>query len=156
MLCARRYRILVRLERQVPKRKHLFSFDKIMTLRHCVRAAQEMDSKSIGLCPQGFESPRCRLCYYLVVPCCFPTLRQQGEASSSVERDGFQDGARFSLRMRNAFKHPLYLHRKPAIAQLAEHLTVEIAGIRWSLVRFRVDFFVGVDRMGARCGKWRK
>ena len=21
-----------------------------------------MDSKSIGLCPQGFESPRCRLC----------------------------------------------------------------------------------------------
>ena len=30
--------------------------------RHCVRAAKEMDSKSIGLCPQGFESPRCR--YY--------------------------------------------------------------------------------------------
>ena len=29
--------------------------------RHCVRAAKEMDSKSIGLCPQGFESPRCRL-----------------------------------------------------------------------------------------------
>ena len=23
-------------------------------------AAKEMDSKSIGLCPQGFESPRCR------------------------------------------------------------------------------------------------
>ena len=28
--------------------------------RHCVRASKEMDSKSIGLCPQGFESPRCR------------------------------------------------------------------------------------------------
>ena len=27
---------------------------------HCVRAVKEMDSKSIGLCPQGFESPRCR------------------------------------------------------------------------------------------------
>ena len=30
--------------------------------RHCVRVAKEMDSKSIGLCPQGFESPRCRMC----------------------------------------------------------------------------------------------
>jgi hypothetical protein len=29
--------------------------------RHCVRVAKEMDSKSIGLWPQGFESPRCRL-----------------------------------------------------------------------------------------------
>ena len=29
-------------------------------IRHCVRAVKEMDSKSIGLCPQGFESPRCR------------------------------------------------------------------------------------------------
>ena len=28
--------------------------------RHCVRAAKEMHSKSIGLCPQGFKSPRCR------------------------------------------------------------------------------------------------
>ena len=28
--------------------------------RQCVRAAKETDSKSIGLCPQGFESPRCR------------------------------------------------------------------------------------------------
>ena len=28
--------------------------------RQCVRAAKEMDSKSIGLCPQGFQSPRCR------------------------------------------------------------------------------------------------
>ena len=43
--------------------------------------------------------------------------------------------------MRDAFKHPSYLHRKPAIAQLVEHLTVEIAGIRWSLVRFRVAGF---------------
>ena len=30
-------------------------------IRHCVRAVKEMDSKSIGLCPQGFESPRCRI-----------------------------------------------------------------------------------------------
>ena len=29
-------------------------------LRHCVRVAKEMDSKSIGLWPQGLESPRCR------------------------------------------------------------------------------------------------
>ena len=29
--------------------------------RQCVRAVKEMDSKSIGLCPQGFESPRCRI-----------------------------------------------------------------------------------------------
>ena len=30
---------------------------------------------------------------------------------------------------------------KPTIAQLVEHLTVEIAGIRWSLARFRVAGF---------------
>ena len=29
--------------------------------RHCVRAVKEMDSKSIGLCSQVVESPRCRL-----------------------------------------------------------------------------------------------
>ena len=34
--------------------------------RHCVRVVKEMDSKSIGLCPQGFESPRCRNCWLLV------------------------------------------------------------------------------------------
>ena len=35
-------------------------------------------------------------------------------------------------------------HTTPAIAQLAEHLTVEHAAIRWSLVRFRVaGFFAG-------------
>ena len=28
--------------------------------RQCVRAVKEIDSKAIGLCPQGFESPRCR------------------------------------------------------------------------------------------------
>ena len=31
---------------------------------------------------------------------------------------------------------------KPAIAQLVEHLTVEKAAIRWSLVRFRVAGFL--------------
>ena len=30
---------------------------------------------------------------------------------------------------------------RPSIAQLAEHLTVALAAIRWSLVRFRVDGF---------------
>ena len=30
---------------------------------------------------------------------------------------------------------------KPAIAQLVEHLTVALAEIRWSLVRFRVAGF---------------
>ena len=36
--------------------------------RHCVRAVKEMDSKSIGLCPQGFESPRCR---FFCIPSCY-------------------------------------------------------------------------------------
>ena len=31
-----------------------------ISTRHCARAVKGMDSKSIGLCPQGFESPRCR------------------------------------------------------------------------------------------------
>ena len=34
--------------------------DACLPLRQCVRVVKEMDSKSIGLCPQGFESPRCR------------------------------------------------------------------------------------------------
>ena len=29
--------------------------------RHCVRVVKEMDFKSIGLCLQGFEPPRCRI-----------------------------------------------------------------------------------------------
>jgi hypothetical protein len=32
----------------------------------------------------------------------------------------------------------------PAIAQLVEHLTVDSADIRWSLVRFRVAGFMGM------------
>ena len=36
--------------------------------RQCVRVVKEMDSKSIGLCPQGFESPRCRLYSEYLVP----------------------------------------------------------------------------------------
>ena len=35
--------------------------------RHCVRVVKEMDSKSIGLCPQGFESPWCRFSLGMVV-----------------------------------------------------------------------------------------
>ena len=41
---------------KVPTRNYLLT---MCTLRQCVRAAKEMDSKSIGLCPQGFESSRC-------------------------------------------------------------------------------------------------
>ena len=41
-----------------------------------VRAAKEMDSKSIGLCPQGLESPRCRLCSWsLLSPPCNRSLQ---------------------------------------------------------------------------------
>ena len=37
--------------------------------RHCVRrAVKEMDSKSTGLCPQGFVSPRCRLISLGILP----------------------------------------------------------------------------------------
>ena len=32
----------------------------LAVLRHCVRVAKEMDSKYIGLWPQGLASPRCR------------------------------------------------------------------------------------------------
>ena len=39
---------------------HLGNLRLRIANRQCVRAAKEMDSKSIGLCPQGFESPRCR------------------------------------------------------------------------------------------------
>ena len=34
----------------------------------CDRVAKVMDSKSIGLCPQGFESPRCRCSHCLAMP----------------------------------------------------------------------------------------
>jgi hypothetical protein len=32
----------------------------VSSSRQCDRVVKVMDSKSIGLCPQGFESPRCR------------------------------------------------------------------------------------------------
>ena len=35
-----------------------------------------------------------------------------------------------------------FIFSSPAIAQLVEHLTVDPADIRWSLVRFRVAGFV--------------
>ena len=43
--------------------------------RQCVRAAKEMDSKSSGLCPQGFESPCCR----------FAELPQEGTKAREQE-----------------------------------------------------------------------
>ena len=41
----------------------LFDFQNKFEIgnRQCVRVVKESDSKSDGLCPQGFESPRCRL-----------------------------------------------------------------------------------------------
>ena len=35
-------------------------FQRAWLCRQCDRVAKVMDSKSIGLCPQGLESPRCR------------------------------------------------------------------------------------------------
>ena len=43
---------------------HLGNLRLRIANRQCVRAAKEMDSKSIGLCPQGFESSRCRFWTY--------------------------------------------------------------------------------------------
>ena len=56
--------------------------------RHFVRAAKEMDSKSIGLCPQGFESPRCRFA---------PGRQKQSVASGKPSRDAFPCMAGISL-----------------------------------------------------------
>ena len=44
--------------------------DTTYRTRHCVRVAKEMDSKSIGLRPQGFESSRCRLLAPSFDVCC--------------------------------------------------------------------------------------
>ena len=38
------------------------TYRQAWTPRQCDRVAKVMDSKSIGLCPQGFKSPRCRCC----------------------------------------------------------------------------------------------
>ena len=60
------------------------------TSRQCVRVAKEMDSKSIGLCPQGFESPRCRLCdpvffpISTILPCTWPAMPGRGSDSRSA------------------------------------------------------------------------
>ena len=40
----------------------------------CDRVVKVMDSKSIGLCPQGFKSPRCR---FEVAGCCFLAVASQ-------------------------------------------------------------------------------
>ena len=47
--------------------------------RHCVRAVKEMDSKSIGLCPQGFESPRCRFTEIVGFPPAIPVPKHPSE-----------------------------------------------------------------------------
>ena len=71
---------------------------------------KESDSKSDGLCPRGFESPRCRSFFPIFL---FTKTR-------------------VILDYLSAF------HTDPNIAQLVERSTVELAGIEWSLVRFRV------------------
>ena len=43
-----------------------------------------------------------------------------------------------------ALNNPKQSFSIPAIAQLVEHLTVDSADIRWSLVRFRVAGFMGM------------
>ena len=53
----------------------LSTFSVRAQYRHCVRAVKEMDSKSIGLCPQGFESPRCRSCSLLLDTCASESRR---------------------------------------------------------------------------------
>ena len=40
--------------------------------RQCDRVAKVMDSKSIGLCPQGFKSPRCRITITTISRAAFP------------------------------------------------------------------------------------
>jgi hypothetical protein len=47
---------------------HTLSKYSIASARQRVRMVKEMDSKSIGLCPQGFESPHCRSPRF---QCCF-------------------------------------------------------------------------------------
>ena len=39
---------------------HLWAYLPSFCSGQCDRVAKVMDSKSIGLCPQGFKSPRCR------------------------------------------------------------------------------------------------
>ena len=54
--------------------------------RHCVRVAQEMDSKSIGLCPQGFESPSLRRGHanlFCLVPSLTDDLRRESKSRSA-------------------------------------------------------------------------
>ena len=46
------------------------NFSSVIVLygyRHCVQTAEEMDWKSIRLCPQGFESTRCRFDHLRIV-----------------------------------------------------------------------------------------
>ena len=49
-----------------------------------------MGPKSMGLCPQGFESPRCRLCdpvffpISTILPCTWPAMPGRGSDSRSA------------------------------------------------------------------------
>ena len=44
--------------------------------RHCDRAVKEMDSKSIGLCPQGFGLARSRLMCFAMWSCLSTPMRE--------------------------------------------------------------------------------
>ena len=58
--------------------------------RQCVRAAKEMDPKSIGLCPQGFESPRCRQVTAAMPPVALSGSENQQVAEIDAELRGIQ------------------------------------------------------------------
>ena len=55
--------------RHIPTGKHEKRAHNVHTPRQRDRVVKVMDWKSIGLCPQGFESPRCR-CWYPTYTLC--------------------------------------------------------------------------------------
>ena len=54
--------------------------------RHLVRVVKEADSKSAGLCPQGFESPRCRILSFFIASCSqlSPAVRDRLRKSNTI------------------------------------------------------------------------
>ena len=94
---------------QSKRRQHRPPLDMSEAIGQGVRVVKESDSKSDGLCPRGFESPRCR-----------SFIEGSREIRESIIS---------SMRKSSA---------DPNIAQLVERSTVDVAAIEWSLVRFRV------------------
>ena len=61
--------------------------------RDCVRVVKEMDWKSIGLCPQGLESPRCRFGRILRKRCYMIDPRIQSQYHLCLPRAGAPESA---------------------------------------------------------------